>query len=105
MFCFFFCCNFYQETSYLLGNVYMCTSRRESYLGIYQENWIGSSLASASALASPMLPPCYYYLLVTSFSSSSSSSSSSTILPLSSSEYKHLVSCSCLGKRTKKMTG
>lgn len=44
-------------------------------------------------------------LLVTSFSSSFSSSSSSSTLPLSSSEYKHLVSCSCLGKRTNKMTG
>lgn len=51
---FFIYCNFYQETSYLLGNVYMYIAPR--IIGIYQEDWIGSSSASAS----PMLPPCYY---------------------------------------------
>lgn len=90
----------------LLGNVYICISRRESQLEtgntyIYQKDWIGSSLAPAS----PMLPPCYYYLLVTSFSSSSSSSSSSTTYHYYLANNKHLVSCSCLGKRTKEMTG
>lgn len=70
------------------NGIILCISRRESQLEtgntyIYQEDWIGSSLALASA--SPMLPPCCYYLLVTSFSSSSSSSSSTTLL-LSSSE-------------------
>lgn len=58
MFCFFFYCNFSQETSYLLGNVYMYIAPR--IIVIYQKDWKGSPLASAS----PMLPPCYYYLLV-----------------------------------------
>lgn len=40
-------------------------------------------------------------LLVTSFSSSSSS----TTYHYHLAKYKHLVSCSCLGKRTKEMTG
>lgn len=43
-------------------------------------------------------------LLVTSFSSSSSSSSSTTY-HYHLANNKHLVSCSCLGKRTKEMTG
>lgn len=44
-------------------------------------------------------------LLVTSFSSFSSSSSSSTTYHYHLANNKHLVSCSCLGKRTKEMTG
>lgn len=43
-------------------------------------------------------------LLVTSFSSSSSSSSSTTY-HYHLANNKHLVSCSCLGKRTKEMMG
>lgn len=102
--CFFFSiytfCNFYQETSYLLDNGYMYIAPR------IIPRYISRALDRIfiSIYPSPMLPPCYY-LLVTSFSSSSSSSSSSTTYHFHLANNKHLVSCSCLGKRTKEMTG